>query len=493
MLKLLKNISTYSLGGILSKSIQFLLLPLYTRVLVPADYGKLELIYMVGVILVILYGFLVENGYVRIYFDKSEDPDFRERLFGTAFSFMLLCSLVFSVVGVVFSKEIAGWVFNFENGTIFVKLICISTFLEALSHIPYKNLLVQKKAKQYVSVNIINLLITISFTIYLVVFLRMGVEGILYAKIGGGLIQLIILSSLTFKKETFFFSTNQLSEMLGFSVFLILPNLSSVILLLSNRFILQKYQTLDEVGIFSLGYKIAAIIPILLTEPVKKAFGPYIFSLSNDPPKCKESLRIFTGYFLAGILTFAFVISLYSRELIMIMSDKSYYSSYTIVFILAISYVFLGLSGIIVLGIHVTKKTWIVTLIWPLAATINLTLNFILIPSYGKMGAAITALVSFMFINFAYFFALSKVYYVRFEYIKYLFLLLITIVFYWVSTFLHFGIVMSIISKTLLLFVYLLVLLLSGFFSPLLRFKLLSKLELLKSVVLHYDPFLNHK
>ena len=48
---LVKNISTYSLGSILNKSIQFLLLPVYTRWLAPADYGQLELIYMILVLL----------------------------------------------------------------------------------------------------------------------------------------------------------------------------------------------------------------------------------------------------------------------------------------------------------------------------------------------------------------------------------------------------------------------------------------------------------
>ena len=82
MKKLFKNISIYSLGGILNKSIQFLLLPLYTRVLVPADYGKLELVYLVGAILAIVNGLMVQNAYARFYFDKSE-VNYKEKLYSS--------------------------------------------------------------------------------------------------------------------------------------------------------------------------------------------------------------------------------------------------------------------------------------------------------------------------------------------------------------------------------------------------------------------------
>jgi hypothetical protein len=61
MFSFIKNISFYSFGQILNKSIQFLLLPLYAHYLLPEDYGKLELTYLYGAVLVIFYGFIIEN------------------------------------------------------------------------------------------------------------------------------------------------------------------------------------------------------------------------------------------------------------------------------------------------------------------------------------------------------------------------------------------------------------------------------------------------
>jgi len=208
--------------------------------------------------------------------------------------------------------------------------------------------------------------------------------------------------------------------MLTFSVFLIPSALSALILNMSNRYFLQEYQTLDDVGLFSLGAKLAGIIPFLFTEPVKKAFGPYLFEQIDTPETCKKTLADFTRFFTAGLAFVTLFISLFSREVIMVMSDQSYSGSYTIVFVLSVSYWFLGLAGIIVMGIHITKKTWIVTLIWPVSAIINILLNIWLIPQYNRMGAAWATLISVIFINISYFYALHRVYPVKFDYINFL-------------------------------------------------------------------------
>ncbi len=137
--KLAKNISVYSLGGILNKSITFLLVPLYTRVLVPGDYGKLELVNTVGAILAMLYGLLVELGYSRVYFQRK-DIRWRKSLFFSGQMFNLFCCLLFGSLSLLFAEQIASTIFDFEGGTLFLKLVTVVTVFKVLSHIPYNNI-----------------------------------------------------------------------------------------------------------------------------------------------------------------------------------------------------------------------------------------------------------------------------------------------------------------------------------------------------------------
>lgn len=469
MFRLLKDISIYSLGGILNKGVMFLLLPLYTRVLQPADYGKLELVYLVGSILAMLYGLRLELGYNRIYF-QSKDDNYRKTLFATGQVFNLVSSIVFATLIISNSQWVAEKIFEFPEGEFFLKLIVLVTIFEIMTQIPFNNLRVRRKAKSFVVYNLIRLIIVTGFTIYFVAFASKGVAGILYAKIIGDAIIMLALYYETRHEYVLRFSSVQLKTMLVFSVFLIPSNLSALILNMSNRYFLQEYQSLDDVGLYSLGAKLAGVIPFLFTEPIKKAFTPFLFDQIENPLQCKKTLADFSLIFLAGLSVVSLFVSLFSRELIMVMSDQSYAGSHNIVFVLSISYLFLGLSGIIVSGIQITKKTWIVAVIWPVSAIITVFLNVWLIPGYGRMGAAYATLLSVVFINISYFYVLHKIYPVTFEYFKFLKILLLLVIFNYAGSWVELDVVASILIKFVMLIM---------FIALLFYFDIFSKKELL--------------
>lgn len=442
----------------------FLLLPLYTRVLQPADYGKLELVYLVGAILGIFYGLSVESGYNRIFFVNKE-INFQKKLYSTGQIFNLFCSLIFASLMFMNAEWVSERIFNFAEGVYYIKLIVIATLIEVMTRIPYSNLRVQQKARSFVGTNLFNLVITTSFTIYFVAFANKGVAGVLYAKIIGSSFTLALLYYVTRNEYKLGFSFPQLKMMLGFSVFLIPAILSGLILNMSNRYFLQEYQSLEDVGLYSLGAKLASIIPFLFTEPVKKAFGPFLFEQIDTPQKCKKTLADFSRIFLAGLSIIALSISLFSREFIMLMSDESYSGSHNIVFVLSISFLFLGLAGIVVMGIHITRKTWIITMIWPISAIANILFNIWLIPIYGRMGAAYATMFSVIVINISYLFALHRVYPVKFEYVSFLKILILLVMFNYAGSFVILNIIPSILIKGLLFFIFGVTLYFSGVFS----------------------------
>jgi O-antigen/teichoic acid export membrane protein len=149
----------------------------------------------------------------------------------------------------------------------------------------------------------------------------------------------------------------------------------------------------------------------------------------------------------------------------MVMSDQSYSGSHNIVFVLSISYLFLGLAGIVVLGIHITKKTWIITLIWPFSALINILLNIWLIPVHNRMGAAMATLFSVIVITISYFYAVHRIYPVKFDYLSFVKMLLLLLVFNYLGSLVSFGLLPSILIKTFIILLFLVALYFSGVFS----------------------------
>ena len=459
---LLKKISI--IGSFLSKGVSFLLLPLYTRVLMPADYGKLELVYLVGAFLAMIYGFSIALGYNRIFFHKK-DTSYRKKLYTTGQVFSLFCSLIFAFIIINQGDWISKIIFDFESGGFYLKLISIITIFDVMTLIPLNNLRVRQEAKAYVTVSLIQLIIIVSLTIFLVVFAEMGVLGVLYGRLIGLIFTLGILLYTTRREFAFSFSIKQLKLMLGFSIFIIPANLSALILNMSNRYFLDLYQGLDDVGLFSLGAKIAAVIPFLFTEPIKKAFSPYLFELVENPKECKILLAKFLKHFLIGLSIVALSFSLFSRELIMLMADELFHGSHNVVFLLSISYIFLGASGIIVLGIHITKKTWIISVIFFISAIINVFLNIWLIPLHGRMGAAAATLISVIIINLLYLYSLKRVYPVDFKYFEFIKILALVVLFNYMGSFIEFGIIISVVLKLGIIISFIVVLYLLGVIS----------------------------
>lgn len=435
MSKLIKNVSLYSLGEILNKSIQFLLLPLYTNFLSPSDYGKLELTYLYGGILVILYGFIIENGYSRLFFDKK-DVLYRDVLFGTSFFFKFFSGAIFLLVSIVLSDSMATQLFNFEDGSMYIILISISVYIKSLAEIPLKTLVMEKRAVRYVVNNMTYLLLSILSTVYFVVIMDLKVIGVLYGQIIGASIQLITLMITEWKWTFLSFSFQYFKGMFWFSLFMIPSQLASYVTYWSNRIFLQQHTSLEDIGTFSFGYKIASIIAVLLTGPLKKAISPEIYELIDQPEECKKRIRQFTLIAFLFLTIFSLVLSMFSRELIMLMATKGYESSHEVVFILSMGYVIIGMAGIVVLPINITKKTWLITLTWVLSSGINVLLNFLLVPSFGKAGATYATLLTFLFIIVMYFIFSERVYKVNFEYQKYLLILGLSSVSYYSSMYL---------------------------------------------------------
>lgn len=464
MAKVVKNISIYSLGNILNKSITFLLVPLYTRVLVPADYGKLELVNTVGAILAMLYGLLVANGYSRLYF-QNKDAKWRKSLFFSGQVFSIFCCIIAGGLSFIYAETIADIIFNFPGGAIFLKLVTIVTLFKVLTLIPMNNIRNREKAVLYISINAIYLLVNTLLTIYFLVYQKLEVKGVLYAQIISGIVELITLYCFTWNQSSFRFSYSGLISMLSFSIFLIPSNLSSFVLNYSNRYFLNEYMDIKEVGLYSLGAKIAGIIPFLFTEPVKMAFAPYIYNMIDDAEKCKKHLADFSRFFFAGLAIIAIIISFFAKEAIAIMADTNYSGSHSIVFILSASYLFMGLAGIIVTGIHISMKTWLVSLIWAFSAVINIVLNILLIPKYGRLGASIATMLSSLVILICYFVAVFKVYPVHFEYLKYAYLSIMMITSNIIAQYIDKYLQYAFVFKLFLLVAFISSLIMSGYFS----------------------------
>jgi O-antigen/teichoic acid export membrane protein len=159
------------------------------------------------------------------------------------------------------------------------------------------------------------------------------------------------------------------------------------------------------------------------------------------------------------------MIAMFSREAILIMSSKGYYSGWTSVYWLTLAYGFYGLIVLSSIAIEIAKKNWVSSSFWIVGAVINTILNILLIPAYGIMGASLATVISYGIILLGYWIAIRFIYPVPFKYGHFFSILILGTIIYLLSIFVEFDIILSVIVKAGLLLMFMVVAILGGYLT----------------------------
>ncbi len=395
----LKNIfsqtAIYSLGNISTKLVGFVLLPLYTGYLTTAEFGVLALLEVISQILIAIFTFNLPIAMLRWIAQVREENEEKSIIF-TVYLTLVLIALAVLTFGLLFSLQTSEFIFDSHKFSPYIKILFISASLSIINRHPLTLLRHREKASFFAIANILKLIIILSFNVYFVAYAKVGVIGVVYSMAIGEVFILIItfpfLIKNIFLKLQFVF----LKEMFLYGLPLVFAALSGILLTFSDRFILQHFFGPSEVGIYSLGYKIAAVINMFLVQSFSLGYLPFTFKHFNEPESGTLFARVMT-YYTAALLISAILISFYSKELLLLLAQsKSYIISYKVVPFIALAFVFRGMQYNFALSFHFSKKTKINAYIIVGTAIFNIFLNILLVPKLGYIGSGISMAISFL-------------------------------------------------------------------------------------------------
>ncbi len=391
--KTAKNSMIYSLGGMLSKLVGFLLLPIYTSHFTVSEYGVLGLLEVSSQVLISIVGLNLYRALIRWYWDK----EFIDEQKSIVFTVLVFLSLIISFVIIIIyfaASNLATFLLNNKAYTLLLRLVAVSAGFEIIIQIILTLMRLQERALTYVTTSILKLIISLSLTVYFIIGLNKGVESIYQAQIVGALSFLVFVIPFIKREIVFKFNGFVLKEMLAYSLPLVLSSISGLLLSFADRYSLKFLTTLKDVGLYALGYKLANTIRILLVQPVLLALTPVIYKEMNNPGN-KEFYSKIMNYFTMITLFLVLALSIFGKEIIVLVAqDQSYFSSYKIIPIISFGIFFGMLKEVAVIGINIRKKTKVLATIVTLVSVLNLILNIILIPFFQTMGAGIATLFS---------------------------------------------------------------------------------------------------
>lgn len=385
---LVKNTTIYALGDIAPKVLSFIIFPILTTYLSPAEYGIVNYINSI-ITFLMAFGVLGLNTYYLVHYYKLEDEREKKKLLGNLsifiFLFNTLLSILIFIVGPYFFKY-------FETNIPFYPYMVIGLVTNIFNIIPVLPSALYRLQERPLPLTLLNILkgfVSFGFTLWLVVAWGFKAEGLLIAQMLIGIIFGIIFGWITIKNMIWNINFQQLKKALAFSLPLVPGTICYLLLSTSDRILIDKYVGLSQLGIYSTAATLAGLLSII-SLGAYKAFEPYIFKKFGSEEFIANFKKLRDGFYLV-ILCGAFGLALFSNDFLIFFASPKYYSSSFYIPILLIGIVASSLTRLYSTVITARGKTKINSAIIIFDGLFSVTLNIIFLRFMGILAACITS------------------------------------------------------------------------------------------------------
>lgn len=385
--------SLYTIGEVLRSSLSFLLLPIYTRLLTPADYAILGVMSPVFALLSALMALGLPAALVRFYFDYQDDPATLRRYVGTITLFGLVSGLAGSLLLTLFGPAIFGWLLPNTPFHPFVLITIWNSGITVVSVLALQLLRARQQAQYFISFSLVDFGLTTALIIFFVVGLRMGALGSLWGQLLSAVVMAAPALWVLGRAGKLSFSWPLLRSSLRFSLPLLPFILGTWGLNVSDRIVLDGLVSREALGLYTLGYQFGVLLN-LIAMALNNAWQPFFYQNAGDR-KNDAMIGSFITYQVALMVLMALAVAMLAPEVIQIMATPAYQGAAAIVPWIAAGYVMRYLYFFPVNGMLFHKRTGWVAALTILAAALNIGLNLLLAPRFGIMAAAINTLVAF--------------------------------------------------------------------------------------------------
>lgn len=472
----------YGMGTIVPRLLNYLLVPLYTRVFAPEIYGQVTDLYAWMALLIALLTYGMETTFFR--YTQKENP---EKVFNNIVSCIITTTAAFLVLYGLLYKNFAHLI-QYEHNTQYVLLLGIIVALDALTAVPFAKLRKNNRAKLFTIIKIANVTLCVGLNLFFLVGIpetALTISEKMFGPQAGLLVWVLIsnvLSSLLslilllpqFKGFHFELDRSLIRPMLAYSLPILLISLVGMVNEVADK-ILIKYLTfvpdaetladldmtgeeyaLQQLGIYGANFKLAVLMTIFI-QMFRYASEPFFFGKAKDRNAPELYAKVMTYFVIFCLLIFLGVM-LYIDVLKYFVGrgGSDYHEGLIIVPIVLIANMFYGIVFNLSIWFKLTDRTFSGTIISIIGASVTLLCLFVLVPKIGYLGAAIAHLGCYTVMMLVSYFWGQKVFPVPYQVGRIALYMILALGLFFISTaFGNFSLAIKLTVNTLLILVYL--------------------------------------
>ena len=461
-----KQSIVYGLGNLLPKVISFFLIPLYTHFLTPADYAVLSVVSTFNGLLGIFSRFGMTGAITRFHYDFLEDESAQRTYYGTVWVFLTGVSLAITLCLNWQGELLFSILFKNVAFRPYGQLAIWLTFMQVAGIIPLIRLRVQGKAPIYSAFTVSRFLFNTLTIILFVSILRQGAVGSLRAQLLIAAVYAIPFTVITLNNLQLTFDWHKLKELLKFGLPLVPHQLSGWTLAVSDQILLERFASLEQLGLYALGYKFGTVLDLILSS-INMAWTPFFYRTAQTEDNTSQTFARLMTYYMVFVFMIGLGLALGSKEVIILMTNKNYHDAYKVVPVLVLASIIRGFYFMNVNALFFTKQTKRLPVFTILSAISNISLNILFLPHFGILAAAWARVAGYIVLTSLVYWESHRIYPISYEYLRLCVLSLLAVCIFALGQFFTFASpLLNLTAKFLVVGLMPITLFVFGFFTP---------------------------
>ena len=384
----------YGGSSILGKAIGFLMLPVYTNYLTPKDYGVVGFLLLFIALSQVLLGANFEQAISKYHFDDKYIKPLKTLIITSSLVTFCMGAIPFSF-SLLYSDFISLMLFDTSEYALAVKIASFNIILGILEVYGLQYVRILDDYKSYLAINIIKLLIQLLSNVYFVVFLELGVQGVIVSSVLGSLFVVsITYMKLIKNEEGSYFDKKVVRPLVAYSIPLWVSGLVGFYTGSIHQVFITYFSSLDDLGLYNLANTFGSLVSVLVLGPFFQYWQVERYRIYNkEADRVLTFRKIFYVVMLVGVI-FSFIVSVAAKPVILIMANIQFHDSAGAVAPLALAVAVTYLTWYLNFSFLVTSSTKEIAINNLLLAFAQTALYSVVIKEYGFVGAAYSLLGS---------------------------------------------------------------------------------------------------